>query len=302
MNISQTNSDYSHSGIDDNQLRLAEPPMLNQPPSQTTNAQGGTLSYGDATIQSPFNPVVSGQNSSSLQSSMSQGSSQSQGMMVTIEQYFIQFLQQLQALLGMSSGQTQPSSSPLPSLSSDAGSMMPTLPTSSQGLNQTPSVRLASTGTTNTDTSMNTSDPDLQKLVDKFGTDYQAASQATGVPAKLLIAQTMQESGGDVNATSTNPGNGKTDTGMNQINPDTYAAMRAEHPDKLGANISDPKNQIMCAALMLQEGKQKFGSYDAALRAYNSGDDQVDVKNLSNVTLGDPNYVNEVNGYASKFN
>lgn len=111
----------------------------------------------------------------------------------------------------------------------------------------------------------------------------------------------MQESGGDVNAKSTNPGNGLTDSGMNQINPDTYREMQSKYPDKLGSDMNSPANQIMCSALMLKEGKEKFGSYDAALRAYNSGDDQVNLHNLSSVSLGDPNYVNEVNSHMAKF-
>lgn len=250
--------------------------------------------------------------------SQSDGSGSADGMMQELQQMLQQFLKELMQLFHMNTGQSKgddDSSLPTSGIGSGSGSGMGSSGSDGAGdagrpLNNLaaapsggpsgasgPSADSLSPG----DTSLKTSDPTLQKIVSQFGGEYEKASAETGVPAKLLAALTMQESGGDVNAKSTNPGNGLTDSGMNQINPDTYRAMQSKYPDKLGSDMNSPANQIMCSALMLKEGKEKFGSYDAALRAYNSGDNQVNLHNLSSVSLGDPNYVNEVNSHMAKF-
>lgn len=147
--------------------------------------------------------------------------------------------------------------------------------------------------------SAETSMPGLPPQLQQFSKEYADAAKETGVPASTLAALTWTESRGNVQATSTNPGNGETDGGMNQINPDTYEAMREKYPDKLSADANDPHNQILCSALMLRDYQQQFGgNMDAALRAYNSGPNQVNLNDLSLVTLGNPNYVNEVNSTA----
>ncbi|ANI81293.2 lytic transglycosylase domain-containing protein [Kosakonia oryzae] len=147
--------------------------------------------------------------------------------------------------------------------------------------------------------SAETSMPGLPPQLQQFSKEYADAAKETGVPASTLAALTWTESRGNVQATSTNPGNGETDGGMNQINPDTYEAMREKYPDKLSGDANDPHNQILCSALMLRDYQQQFGgNMDAALRAYNSGPNQVNLNDLSLVTLGNPNYVNEVNSTA----
>jgi len=148
-------------------------------------------------------------------------------------------------------------------------------------------------------TSAETSMPGLPPQLQPFSKEYADAAKETGIPASTLAALTWTESRGNVQATSTNPGNGETDGGMNQINPDTYEAMRQKYPDKLSADANDPHNQILCSALILRDYQQQFGgNMDAALRAYNSGPNQVNLNNLSLVTLGNPNYINEVNSTA----
>jgi len=252
--------------------------------NEAPNAAMDGVSMMPQTASSPFGTGSSGSDSTSLIDKINQ-----------IIQSLLQQVQQLFALESASNNNTdQSSSTSSQTAMNSAGSaqVRTAVPSASSD---------AADESVSGNSSLTTSDPSLQKLVNQYGSDYQTASQETGVPASLLASLTMQESGGDVNATSVNPGNGKTDSGMNQINPDTYAEMRAQYPDKLGADSNDPKNQIMCSALMLRDGKEKFGSYDAALRAYNSGDDQVDLKNLSNVSLGDPNYVKEVNAWNAKF-
>ncbi|WP_166931337.1 lytic transglycosylase domain-containing protein [Candidatus Pantoea communis] len=318
MNVTDTNGAYPNTPQPEPEYGGANQPFNTpEPPRQPGS---GPVYDGGMTPQNPvsMNPQLQPPGSKGgLQPQQPlQNQNLSGGLIGTIEQMLQEFLQKLQNLLKMVAGNTDQGAPPPPSsaIASQPQLMAGNTGLSAPGPQDISNVRLATPSASGTDasstaspkmttgdTSLNTDDPDLKKLVDKYGSDYQAASKETGVPAKLLVAVTMQESGGDVNATSTNPGNGKTDSGMNQINPDTYAAVRAEHPDKLGSNMNDPSNQIMCTALLLQHGKQKFGTYDAALRSYNSGDDQVDKNNLSNVTIGDPNYVNEVNKYAAKF-
>lgn len=310
MNVSQTGGfrDPSSNGT---WTSGSEAPM-NDPNGP---AKGQAMSYNDATNQHPINMFFSDiqPDTTALNPGQPlQNQNLSGGLMGTIEDMLQQFLEKLKNLINMASGKNDGPQLNSPDLSPTiptAADMMSSAPALNAGANggsgvqpvSAPQVRLAGGASATGDASLNTNDPDLQKLVDKFGPEYQQASKETGVPARLLVAQTMQESGGDVNAKSTNPGNGKTDSGMNQINPDTYESMRKQYPDKLSGDSNSPQNQIMCAALMLKDGKDKFGSYDAALRAYNSGDDQVDKNNLSHVTIGDPNYVNEVNAYAAKF-
>lgn len=243
--------------------------------------------------------------------SQSDGSNSADGMMQELQQMLQQFLKELMQLFGMNTGQNKDdssSSSPASGVGSGSGSSGSGAASGADDADAgAPAGGPAGASGSSADslppgdTSLKTSDPTLQKIVSQFGGQYEKASAETGVPAKLLAALTMQESGGDVNAKSTNPGNGLTDSGMNQINPDTYRAMQSKYPDKLGSDMNSPANQIMCSALMLKEGKEKFGSYDAALRAYNSGDNQVNLHNLSSVSLGDPNYVNEVNSHMAKF-
>ncbi|EPF18573.1 Transglycosylase SLT domain [Cedecea davisae] len=243
--------------------------------------------------------------------SQSDGSNSADGMMQELQQMLQQFLKELMQLFGMNTGQNKDdasSSSPASGVGSGSGSSGSGAASGADDAGAgAPAAGPAGASGASADslppgdTSLKTSDPTLQKIVSQFGGQYEKASAETGVPAKLLAALTMQESGGDVNAKSTNPGNGLTDSGMNQINPDTYRAMQSKYPDKLGSDMNSPANQIMCSALMLKEGKEKFGSYDAALRAYNSGDNQVNLHNLSSVSLGDPNYVNEVNSHMAKF-
>lgn len=315
MNVSQTSGGYQDPSLPPSSsgwTPSSNPPQ-NDPTGDHQNAS--SLNYDATNNQRPinmfFSDIVPDQTVSNPTQPL-QNQNLSGGLMGSIEDMLQQFLEKLKNLLNMVSGKNDGPQMTSPDLTPSAPTMADMMGAAAPAVTSTgaaspasngaaPQVRLSTPSSAPGDSSLNTSDPDLQKLVDKFGPEYQQASKETGVPASLLAALTMQESGGDVNATSTNPGNGKTDSGMNQINPDTYAGMRAAHPDKLGADANDPKNQIMCSALMLKEGKEKFGSYDAALRAYNSGDDQVDKSNLSHVTLGDPNYVNEVNGYAAKF-
>jgi soluble lytic murein transglycosylase-like protein len=129
-----------------------------------------------------------------------------------------------------------------------------------------------------------------------------AASRATGISPQVLAAQIWQESGGNIGARSINPGNGKSDTGLMQINPDTYAQLQQDHPELRGKSLSDPANNILAGAYLMQDLTKQFGSTDLALRAYNSGTGSVDPANANITTtgLGDPDYVRSVDSFILK--
>ena len=124
------------------------------------------------------------------------------------------------------------------------------------------------------------------------------AAEATGVPANLIAAVIWDESKGQVSAGSVNGGNGQTDSGLMQINPDTFASLKAKYPNLLpNGNVNDPQTNIMAGALYLKEQYKTFGSWDLALRAYNSGPGSVDRSDPSASTtgLGTKNYVEKIN-------
>ena len=123
----------------------------------------------------------------------------------------------------------------------------------------------------------------------------EAASRKSGVPANLIAAMIWQESRGVISAVSINGGNGHTDVGLLQINPLTYEhSIRARHPELGSAH--DPANNILAGAYYMDLLKQKFGSWDLALRAYNSGELGVDMNNphATPAGTGDPTYVTKV--------
>ena len=124
----------------------------------------------------------------------------------------------------------------------------------------------------------------------------EAASKKTGVPVDELAAEIWDESRGKAGATSTNPGNGGTDSGLMQINPSTYADLQSKHPELQGKSLSDPGTNILAGATLLADYKKQFGSMDAAQIAFNSGPGAVDVHNPGVAKGGgaDPNYNNKV--------
>ncbi|QKJ86322.1 lytic transglycosylase domain-containing protein [Paramixta manurensis] len=264
---------------------------------------------------SPQNRAVDNSSSPPADGMNGSNGNSMESMLKMLQQMLQELMQELFKMLGIGGGQApqQDNASPPPVSDSsggggDGGGGGPggvNTPTNNVNLKtDTPptsdlsekSSTSGANGSGNSSTPGDTSMPGLPDKLQQFSKDYSDIAKETGVPASTLAALTWTESRGDVNATSTNPGNGKTDGGMNQINPDTYESMRQKYPDKLSGDSSDPHNQIMCSALMLRDYQKQFGgSMDAALRAYNSGPDQVNMSNLSSISLGNPNYVNEVN-------
>ena len=118
------------------------------------------------------------------------------------------------------------------------------------------------------------------------------------MPANILAGQIWDESRGNPNAGSKNV-NGITDAGLMQMDPATFAGLQKEHPDLQGKSLSDPSTNILAGAYYMKDMANQFGGdWSKALRAYNSGPDQVN-GNLSNVSVGDPDYVNNVMKYAN---
>lgn len=139
----------------------------------------------------------------------------------------------------------------------------------------------------------------LGGALEPYRDDILAASEATGVPANLLTAVIWDESKGVPSVGTINGENGLTDTGLMQLNPRTFEALKNQYPDLLTGHASDPQTNIMAGALYLKEQHNEFGDWDLALRAYNSGPLSVDPSDhtISTTGLGTMNYVEKVTFY-----
>jgi len=135
----------------------------------------------------------------------------------------------------------------------------------------------------------------------QFKGAIESAAAKTGVPASMLAAQIWQESRGNLSATSTNGGNGLTDTGLMQVNPNTFKELQAKYPELQGKNLADPETNILAGAYYMKDMKEQFGSWDLALRAYNSGPNGVDRGNPNAIPAGtgDATYVQKVKQFAA---
>ncbi|WP_223643488.1 lytic transglycosylase domain-containing protein [Corallococcus sp. EGB] len=135
--------------------------------------------------------------------------------------------------------------------------------------------------------------------LEKFRGAIESASAKTGMPAEMLAAQIWQESRGNLDAVTTNGGNGLTDTGLMQVNPNTFQELQAKHPELQGKNLSDPETNILAGAYYMKDMKAQFGSDELALRAYNSGPNGVDRNNPDAIPAGtgDATYVQKVKSF-----
>jgi len=130
----------------------------------------------------------------------------------------------------------------------------------------------SSHGTGNTAGSASTGalSPNVPDVVKQYGPQIQAAAEKTGVPASLLAAQMLQESGGDPNAKTINPDLGLPDVGLMQVDQATFQGLQADHPDLKGQDIANPATNILAAAYLDQQLlQQNNGNVSAALTAYN---------------------------------
>jgi len=129
----------------------------------------------------------------------------------------------------------------------------------------------------------------------------QAASQATGTPESIIAGCIWQESGGNVNVSATDGGS---DQGLMQIDNTTYdKEVAGQHGLAHGNTPTDPANNIMAGATYLAMMKNKFGTWDLALRGYNSGENGVDVHdpNARPAGTGDPTYIISIRDHIKHF-
>lgn len=142
----------------------------------------------------------------------------------------------------------------------------------------------------------------LPAQLEQFRGAIQDAADASGVPANVIAGMIWDESRGDIAALTVNGGNGMGDTGLMQVNPETFKELQAKYPDLLGGKeLSDPTTNIMAGALYVKEQLADFGSLDLALRAYNSGPLNVNPQNVADISkygTGTATYVEKVNDYA----
>ncbi|MEN4741853.1 transglycosylase SLT domain-containing protein [Pantoea agglomerans] len=130
------------------------------------------------------------------------------------------------------------------------------------------------------------------------------AAKETNQAPEVLAAQIWQESRGKTEATTVNGGNGLSDSGLMQVNSNTFADLQSRYPHLLGpdASPSSPEDSIMAGALYLKEQREAFGGDSGAgLRAYNSGLGNVNVNDLTDISktgTGDPTYVGKVLNFA----
>ncbi|WP_184085008.1 transglycosylase SLT domain-containing protein [Silvibacterium bohemicum] len=207
----------------------------------------------------------------------------------------VQDLQQLAAQLdGGAQGQNDGSGGGPPSVGSGGGgrSSLAAEPQPGAVDNQAPPAAstpaASATGGASSTSSANSASgagalgPNVPSALQPFVQDINAASKQTGVPASLIGAQILQESGGNPNAVTTNPALGLPDTGLMQVDQATFQGLQSQYPSLLGGkSVSDPATNIMAGALLdSQLLKQNNGNISAALTAYNGS--------------ADPSYVNEV--------
>ncbi|PCE26248.1 hypothetical protein BWP39_17145 [Paraburkholderia acidicola] len=118
-------------------------------------------------------------------------------------------------------------------------------------------------------------------IASKYHDQIMSASQSTGVPPGIIAGQIWQESKGIANT----PGGGLMQLGNNEFQQ--YG----------GGDISNPADNIKAGANYMKALSSQFGgNMGAALRAYNSGPNGVDLNNLNSTPAGtgDPTYVQKV--------
>jgi len=147
----------------------------------------------------------------------------------------------------------------------------------------------------------------LPEPLKKYEKDIMHAARETNQPPEVLAGQIWQESRGKADAVTVNGGNGLSDSGVMQVNSNTFAELQSKYPHLLGsgASPSNSADSIMAGALYLKEQRQAFGGdLGAGLRAYNSGPGNVNVNDLTDISktgTGDATYVGKVLNFADIF-
>lgn len=119
---------------------------------------------------------------------------------------------------------------------------------------------------------------------EQYAEEFLAASQATGVPLRILLAVAWAESAFNPDAESVAGAQG-----MMQLMPATAAG--------LGVNPGDPAQNIMGGARYLAAQYEQFGSWDLAFAAYNAGPGAVEQYGGIPPYRETQNYVATINSY-----
>ncbi|QHA87881.1 lytic transglycosylase domain-containing protein [Serratia rhizosphaerae] len=267
------------SNLSDN---LSQKPVLNA----SDNGAPLPISYGGAQGTNMDSLLGGGDIQQQLQSAIS-----GTLMQMLFSQLMPQFMQLAQQLL---------------SNSQNGGSQTP----QQQGSASTPGVTPQSTpettgATENSTPAAGSGSLHLPEALKPYEDDIQNAADKTGVPAEVLAAQIWQESRGNLGASTVNGGNGLQDSGLMQVNSNTFADLQSKNPGLLGpdANPNSTRDNIMAGALYMKEQLNAFdGNMGAALRAYNSGPNNVNLNDLSDISktgTGDATYVDKVLNFAN---
>jgi LysM repeat protein len=124
-----------------------------------------------------------------------------------------------------------------------------------------------------------------------------AAAQKTNIPADLIAAVIYQESDGNIDINATRNPNGGSDAGVMQVNEHTARELEQKYPGRFREIHGLPRN-IMLGASYLRDMFDTIGdgNWGITLRAYNSGPDGVDKRNLraTPAGTGDSTYVDKV--------
>ncbi|CAE1150097.1 transglycosylase SLT domain-containing protein [Serratia rhizosphaerae] len=267
---------------------------LSQKPVLNASDSGAPLpiSYGGAQGTNMDSLLGGGDIQQQLQSAIS-----GTLMQMLFSQLMPQFMQLAQQLL--SNGQNGGSQTPQQQGSASTPGVTP------QSTPETASSQPTTGATENSTPAAGSGSLHLPDALKPYEADIQNAADKTGVPAEVLAAQIWQESRGNLGASTVNGGNGLQDSGLMQVNSNTFADLQSKNPGLLGpdADPNSTRDNIMAGALYMKEQLNAFdGNMGAALRAYNSGPNNVNLNDLSDISktgTGDATYVDKVLNFAN---
>jgi hypothetical protein len=140
----------------------------------------------------------------------------------------------------------------------------------------------------------------------KWQTQIQNAAQKTGMPESLLAAMITDESSGNENAITTNQdptstGDDAKDVGLMQVNGKTYKReIQPKHPDLPSDQSARYKADVNLLAGAYYVADLPFSSWQAKLRAFNSGPLHVDPSNPDSIKPDSTGLAPGTVGYPTK--
>ncbi|UJR34683.1 hypothetical protein I4U23_027460 [Adineta vaga] len=136
----------------------------------------------------------------------------------------------------------------------------------------------------------------IDSSIGQWRNEIESAAEKTGVPASIIGGVLYQESRGRAGVNATQNQQQGRDTGLMQINNRTFQDMKQKHSNDF-EGLSGHEENILAGAHYLQENYEKFGSWDLARRAYNSGPNAVVTSDANKIDpqypYGDPDYITQ---------